>query len=609
MFARVVHILVRTSLQESLLLQKEKLLNAYLVLGGNTKVFQRKWMHLDVKSCNQSVDKTTKILSDSPLRYANKQYADDDDDERDEGISSNYEDIPFAQQRLFMKVRPETEVDVDESTFKIVVLERDLEKLDDCNLIDLILLRFELIHYLNASENQGPQLTNYFRSSDLNQQLKLHSQRVSKVFGVRGAKLKPLHPNLFSTATQLYFRKFQLDHLDGTAESFEFVEQIVFESGRFCKSYEMHCLIRYFVQKYIEMYGERHSLFYDELLTFDLAAIEQKMNAFNLQKVTPASPPTGRKTRRLQAMAPKKSIRYQMDELKEYVEDLYRTDRMGISGRKTTPEVLIIDSSSDDDDVVLITKPQPLTAKKNHKSICRTTRSQSHLTVKKEVDENDDESNENRSNNILTVVEKKTRPKCRIELSPQKNESIEDCLILFDKLNLDNDSNDSDTPLFKRKTNEQTHEKFLRQMLRDLLALFAFSPPIDLHLFMSSILFRMHLTSKRSDDNVAQSAYHFTEMVTGNSLRYQTIRTHQNRSTVGIQSFDTKHLKFECEEKVFDGQLTQLMRSLPSGWRAIQIQQILKPNQTIPDLYVCRVEPDVKPIMIKIKANPTKVID
>jgi hypothetical protein len=586
---RVVNLLVRTSLHESTLLQKEKLQNAYLVLGGNSKIFQRKWMHLDVKTTNESVNKTSKILLDSPLRHSS---LDNDDDE----LSSNYEDSPFTQQRLFMKSRLNSERDVDDSTFKVVLVDRDLDSLEDSHLYDLRLLRFELIHYLNAVENVGKQQMQYFQSIDLNRELSEYLRCVGKVFGVRGAKLKPFHPNLFSTATQLYFRKFQLDHLDATPDALEFVAQIVFESSQFCKSYELYCLLRYFVQKYIEMYCDKHLVFCDHLLTFDLAEIEQKVVGFESQN-TPSSPPINRKTRRGQALAPRKAVPYKMDELKEYVEELYRKGR---STRNVVPEVFTMDDSSDDDVQVLKVK-EPTTAKKTM-SVSRITRSQSRLPVSEEF-----ELNENLSQKVLKTAQKKPRSKSRL-VPVVESDPMESCLLQFDKLDLGSDLTliDSELAHFKRKTNNQTEEEFVITMLRDLLLMFDFRPPIDTYNFVARIMFKLS-SSRGTEAKVQESAYYFTEMVTGNSLRYQAMLTHGQRIKSGTRSFEMKLMNFDTEEKMFLNQLPTLMNALPSGWRVVQVQQVWQKDQSIPDLYLCRLEANSQPILVKIKGNSSKV--
>ncbi|XP_054165487.1 uncharacterized protein LOC128963056 [Oppia nitens] len=255
--------------------------------------------------------------------------------------------------------------------------------------------------------------------------------------------------------------------------------------------------------------------------------------------------------------------------------------------------------SNDSQDIVVIDVIPKVES--NSKTTQRITRSKTNL-MKSSVRLSDNEDN----------VEKKTKrsynksTKTNVFINDVSNninsvdKDIEELDDVFNKKLVINEEIG-----LKETVRKQTDIELIISTLQCVYDLIGLHPICKLYILVNKLLTDIYSLDKlKNEDKVG---YHFCEM-NAITYRYRNLFIAERKRKLNkLFKYDVNSLSFDKLMVSGNNSYKVYTDSLPNDWRVIQITAINN-DSNIPNLIVCRYQKSRKPVFLKIKADPQKII-
>ena len=568
-------------------ISKKTVVNQREVLTTNTTLNQV------TTTANQENEAIT--LQDDSLDLRSKEYAN----------CSHQEDTPIC---VLKKSMLKNQIQHDEiEIFTNYNYEKELDDLDNYFIPDLIVIKQELLILLYLINESKPNFIRYFKRIDLDILISIYFENLSTSLNVDFDTLDRNHQNLITSQFNMrclliYLQNIEIDN----SSIIDLTRNVLKKATSLGSSYEIHCFITELALYYIESLfkeiddGELNILEYD-FLECDkylqkpiLSNSPIKQQRFNLRP-------------RIRPNAPKKVCNYKMEEIKDYIQEMYDLDCQQQQQIPKKNSVKLNFTDSDEEECDQAKEKENLKMKINKlksKKIDANSQSETEkLDNRNEMKSSNSRAVKKQLTSTLKEVKKKTN--LLFKTNSKDLDDLNDLNNRIGKLGLDDTFEDEDKA-YVYLIDETSNNYYIefRKLLHKILDLFPNYPSIKHYNSIYNMLFRLSICSKSTFGD--EAAYYFSEICQANALRYVTVQhLEKKRKYIPIKN-DSKVLEFNNKIECKNEELKKMFNVLPSNWRVVQIQ-FLKGINSQTDLYLARYQRDVEPILLKINVNSEKV--
>lgn len=519
-------------------------------------------------------------LQDDSLDMRAKEYAN----------CSHQEDTPIYLLKKSMLKNPILNEDVEFiSNFNY---EKELANLDNYFIPDLIIVKQELLLFLYLINESKESFVNYFQELDLDIVNSVYFESLTDALNIEFNSLNRNHQNLITSSFNMrclliYLQQIQLN----SSSIIDLTRNVLKKATKLGHSYEIHCFITDLILYYVnssfkEIYDDKLNI-----VEYDFIECEKYL----LKPVISNSPVKQRLNlrSRIKPKAPKKVRNYKMDEIKDYIQEMYDLNCQKNSVKLNFTSSDEEEANEENDKENLKLKISKLKSIKKEDALENSRQGKFEIKSQKVI-----------KSDFTYKIVKPTRILPNNELNELNN--LNDRI---GNLNLDDNLLDLDNVDFEYLINESSNDYLFefRKLLYKALELFGKYPPIRHYNDINTILFKLSICRGSSFGN--ESAFYFSEVCNANALRYKTIHHLQKKRKYVSTKYEYKILEFtdynQIENK--NEELARMFDHLPSEYRVIQIQ-FIKGSNSQSDIYIARYSRKKNPIILKINVNAEKVI-